>query len=163
MNRVLQRPGCTPEEICTELARHFRVRYDEVALLQVVGGYLRFLCPAQLRGGSIPLTSSAVAAKTARNRHPEFFNDFVNVQHFSVFEVMASSQVQKADNNEHVIQKLMTAPILDGNDKVWGVVQISRKGTSCATAGPDFTFADLEELTRAAAAVGRRMTETRPL
>jgi hypothetical protein len=46
----------------------------------------------------------------------------------------------------------MSAPILfDG--KVVGVIQVSRKGKSTASAGPDFTPQDLRELVGAAEAI----------
>src|SRR6266545_1082127 len=152
--QVVKRQNCTPDEIATELARVFRMRYDEIAILQIHGKYLKFLCPFQLKhAGAIPLSSAAVAARTANTRLPELFNDFVRVQHLSVFEVISA----KTASGSHVIQKLMTAPIIDGQEKVWGVIQVSRKGANCALAGPDFTLSDLEQLTLAARVVAQRM------
>jgi hypothetical protein len=44
----------------------------------------------------------------------------------------------------------MSAPILDPNRKVLGVVQVCRKGFDTATAGPDFSPDDLQQLELAA-------------
>jgi hypothetical protein len=155
LQAALQRPASTADELCTEIARVFRVRYDEIALLRIQGKSLKFICPFQLRqAGTIPLSSSAVAARTANTRIPELFNDFVRVQHLSVFEVMAA---KAATSGSHVIQKLMTAAIIDQQEKVWGVLQVCRKGVDCAAAGPDFTLDDLHDLTLAAGSLAERM------
>src|SRR6185369_8130384 len=78
---------CSVEQLCAELARVFRVRGQEVALLRVDKLMLRFLYPAELRAaGAIPLSSSAIAARTANNRRADYFNNFASVQHSSVFE-----------------------------------------------------------------------------
>lgn len=44
----------------------------------------------------------------------------------------------------------MSAPILDAQHKVLSVVQVCRKGFDPATAGPDFTLDDLQQLELAA-------------
>jgi len=133
------------------------VRKTEVALLVLQGNLLKFLFPAELRSaGSIPLTSSAVAAKTALSRKAELFNTFANVKHSSIFEMV---KLGTADENPdaQVIQKLMSAPILDSFGEVWGVIQISRKGTSPKTAGPDFSEEDLQVLERSCESVAKLM------
>jgi len=139
------------------LANIFQLRKTEVALLVLQGKLLRFLFPAELRSaGSIPLTSSAVAAKTALSKKAELFNTFANIKHSSVFEMV---KLGTADENPdaQVIQKLMSAPILDSFGDVWGVIQISRKGTSPAAAGPDFSEQDLQTLQRCCQSVARLM------
>ncbi len=50
-----------------------------------------------------------------------------------------------------MIQKMMSAPVLAGNEEVLGVIQVSRKAPRPAAAGPDFTAEDLRKLE----AVGR--------
>jgi hypothetical protein len=44
----------------------------------------------------------------------------------------------------------MSAPILGEADQILGVVQLSRKGVSPRTAGPDFTERELQQLEEAA-------------
>jgi hypothetical protein len=44
----------------------------------------------------------------------------------------------------------MSAPVVDENAKVLGVIQISRKGSEASFAGADFSREDLHELEMAA-------------
>jgi hypothetical protein len=41
---------------------------------------------------------------------------------------------------------LMSAPVLDKAEKVLGVIQVCHKGFDLASAGPDFTLDDLQQL-----------------
>ena len=155
--QALSKPNLdTPEKVCAELANLFGVRRDEVALLRLQGRMLHFVFPAELRAaGAIPLSSSAVAARTATTRKSEVFNSFVRVKHSSVFEmVKLGSQETAPDPEVRVIQKLMTAPVVGAKDAVVGVVQISRKGPTLASAGPDFTLDELQLLEVAGRMVG---------
>jgi len=131
-------------ELGEELAKIFRVKCDEVAILRITrgGNFLQFVLPKELRViGTIPLNStSALAARTARDRKADALNNFSAVRHASVFE-----GVPLGRNPGEMIQKIMSVPILS-DDKVVGVVQISRKGYSTKDAGPDFTQFDLREL-----------------
>src|SRR3954468_3493940 len=107
--------GVSPIDLCTVLAKIFRVQDAEVALLRLEGGLLRFVYPEHLRTtGSIPLSSKAVAAHTALSKKPEIFNNFARVKHASIFETI------KPDANGSdepaapaPIQKLMSVPIMD--------------------------------------------------
>jgi hypothetical protein len=127
--------------LAERIAKNFAVRPDEVAILEICEKQkcLNFLVPEALRRvGSIPLSStSALAARTARESRPDIVNNFSTMRHASVFEGV------KADSlSVHAIQKIISAPILfEGN--VIGVIQISRKGPSAHEAGPDFTPDDL--------------------
>ena len=131
------------------VSKAFAVQADEVAILACArqGKFLKFLVPERLQGvGQIPLTSTtALAARTARERRPEVINRFAAVPHASVFEA-----VRLADQRADPIQKIMSAPIAHEN-KVLGVIQVSRKGKSGASAGPDFTAQDLRDLVSIAA------------
>jgi hypothetical protein len=146
--------AATPQEFCAALAKLFGVRPTEVALMRLERGLLGFLYPEQLKtAGSIPVSSSsAVAAHTASTKKTELFNAFVKVKHASIFETVKlnnpSDDVERTGQN--AIQKLMSAPILDTNRKVLGVVQVCRKGFDVGTAGPDFTQDDLQQLELAA-------------
>jgi hypothetical protein len=138
---------------CIELSNLFRVRLTEVALLRLKEGLLKFIFPEELKtAGSIPLSSSvAVAAHTAANKKVELFNNFVKVRHASIFESVRlgdDGQAPRADGT--TIQKLMSAPILDPDLKVLGVIQISRKAHDLRSCGPDFSLDDLTKLETAA-------------
>lgn len=124
-----------------QIAKELKVKPDEVAILAVSEKQksLNFLVPEALRNvGSIPLSStSALAARTARESRPDVQNNFSKVRHATVFESV------KADTlNASAIQKIISAPILF-EGKVIAVIQISRKATTVADAGPDFTSDDL--------------------
>ena len=165
MNRLqgITRQNCdTPEKLCAELAKLFGVRRDEVALLRLQGRMLMFVYPPELQAaGAIPISSSAVAARTASTRKSELFNSFVKVKHSSVFEtVKLGSEKSASEPEARVIQKLMSAPIMGDHGKVLGVIQVSRKGATLAAAGPDFTVAELQELEAAGRLVGSVSTLT---
>jgi hypothetical protein len=127
--------------IAEKIAKNLGVRADEVALMGVSTRWrhLHFLVPESLKQvGFIPLSStSAVAARTARESRPDIINNFAGVRHATVFE-----GVKISGETSEVIQKMISAPILSG-DKVVGVIQVSRKGPNPGSAGPDFTADDL--------------------
>ncbi len=128
-------------QVAESIAKNLGVKPDEVAILGLSARWrhLYFLVPEALKNvGFIPLTSnSALAARTARESRPEINNNFPNVRHATVFE-----GVKTGGDSGEVIQKIISAPILSG-DKVIGVIQISRKGASGKSVGPDFTPGDL--------------------
>ena len=152
----LDLPDSTPESICAAVAKIFHVRETEVGLLELSGRLLNFLYPAELKtAGAIPLSSSAVAARTARTKQAELFNDFTQVKHFSIFELV---KLGDTGLDDQVIQKLMSAPVLAKNGEVIGVIQVSRKAPRPAAAG-DFTPDDLRKLKSVARIVGRLMAK----
>jgi hypothetical protein len=130
--------------VAEKIAKSLGVRSDEVAILAVSTRWrhLHFLVPEALKKvGFIPLSSnSALAARTARDSRPEIENNFAAARHATVFEgVKITAEAAEA------IQKMISAPILlDG--KVIGVIQVSRKGASPTSAGPDFTADDLGKI-----------------
>jgi hypothetical protein len=130
--------------VAEKIAKNIGVRNDEVAILAVSTRWrhLYFLVPEALKKvGFVPLSSnSALAARTARDSRPEIENNFSAARHATVFEgVKITGEAAEA------IQKMISAPILlDG--KVIGVIQISRKGATAASAGPDFTAEDLGKI-----------------
>ena len=145
--------AATPEIACAALADLFSVGRSEVALLRAENDVLNFLFPGALKAaGFIPLSSaSAVAARTASSRKVELFNNFVIVQHANVFETIKLSTLGQSDKpGSNTIQKLMTTPVVDPQQHVLGVIQISRKGITQDDAGPDFTLNDLQKLETAA-------------
>jgi GAF domain-containing protein len=148
----------SPGLFCVELSNLFRLRLNEIALLRLQKGLLRFLFPEELKtAGSIPVSSSsAVAAHTALTKKTELFNNFVKVKHVSIFEtVKLTKDEQPSPSDQITIQKLMSAPILDADRKVLGVVQVCRKGFDLNSCGPDFTLDDLQLLEFAAKSVSK--------
>jgi hypothetical protein len=114
--------------------------------------------------GSIPLnTSTSVAVRTANTRRPEIINNFAQTKHTSLFEAVELSghklalpvgADEKSDHHVHLIQKLMSAPVV-GPAGTLGVIQVSRKGISAPAAGADFMPADLQKLVACATALVR--------
>jgi len=126
------------------ISRNFAVQPHEVAIFTLAPDerFLQFVVPEALKVvGMIPLTSTnSLAARTAREKRAEIVNHFAFVPHASVFEA-----VPIAEERGDPIQKIMSAPILM-NQKLVGVIQVSRKGKTAADAGPDFTHPQLREL-----------------
>ena len=145
----------TLEKVCSELASVFNVRCSEIGVLRLDGHVLTFLHPSELQvAGQIPLSSSAVVARTATAKKSELFNNFSNVPHHTVFELVRLTDPEVEKDPEHLrIQKPLSAPILGENNQLLGVVQVSRKGISPHAAGPDFTEGELQLLERAAHAI----------
>ncbi len=143
----------TLDKVARMLAKLFAVETDEVAILKLVPKYksLKFVIPEKLSPvGTIPLTSTtALAARTARERKAELVNNFSTARHANVFEAVPLGR----DPNE-LIQKIMSAPILDGA-RVHGVVQISRKARTLAQAGADFSQKELRTLASLSAVLDR--------
>ncbi|MGH9522385.1 MAG: hypothetical protein ACRD3E_07620, partial [Terriglobales bacterium] len=100
--------------------------------------------------------------RTANSRRAEVLNNFAQIKHTSIFEAVqlpsgsgahaAAPGADKQDRHLHVIQKLMSAPVV-GQAGTLGVIQVSRKGMTAPAAGPDFTPADLQKLVAAASAL----------
>ena len=151
------------DRIGGELAKTFGVQPDEVGLMRLEKASLVFVYPSKLHNvGSIPLnTTNSVAARTATTKRAEIINNFAQAKHASVFEAVELGTVAKhipgekpAEKHLHMIQKLMSAPVM-GPAGALGVVQICRKGTSAPAAGLDFTPADLQKLVGIAGALAK--------
>ena len=146
------------DRVCLKLAHILRVRRSEVALLRLEKGSLRFIFPPELRSaGVLPLTGSAVAARTAATRSPLLSNTFMRVKHVSLFEAVklgAGTEEEDRSQEQMPIQKIMSVPVLRSGN-VMGVVQVSRKGLDASLAGEDFTGEDLKQLERAAEILSR--------
>lgn len=147
------------EKVCLKLAQILRVRRSEVALLRLEKGSLRFLYPVELRSaGVLPLSGSAVAARTASTRTPLLSNAFMRVKHVSLFEAVKLSGAGEEEDKsleQMPIQKIMSVPVASLNGNVMGVVQISRKGPDASLSGSDFSAEDLKQLEQAAEIIAR--------
>ena len=152
---ALARPNSTPEQAREELSKLFNVGLNEIALYKLEKGLLRFLFPVELKtAGTIPVSSSiAVSARTAAEKKAELFNNFTKVKHASVFESVKGNQKEAKQSDQLPIQKLISAPILDRDGDVVGVIQICRKGADLSC-GPDFSLEDLKQVELAAKALG---------
>jgi hypothetical protein len=145
------------DRVCLKLAQVLHVRRSEVALFRLEKGSLRFIFPPELRSaGVLPLTGSAVAARTAATRTPLLSNAFTRVKHVSLFEAVKLGAEEEDRSQEQMpIQKIMSVPVVRSGGNVMGVVQVSRKGLDASLAGTDFTGEDLKQLERAAEILAR--------
>jgi GAF domain-containing protein len=144
------------DKVCLKLAQVLHVRRSEVALLRLEKNSLRFVFPPELRSaGVLPLTGTAVAARTAATRSPLLSNTFMRVRHVSLFEAVKLGAGEEDRSQEQMpIQKIMSVPVV-GSGNVMGVVQVSRKGLDASLAGADFTGEDLKQLEQAAEILAR--------
>jgi hypothetical protein len=155
---ALEVGGAAPVEIplpvmAEKIAKNVGVQTGEVAILGVSTRWkhLHFLVPQALKNvGYIPMSStSALAARTARENRPEINNNFTSARHATVFE-----GVKTATTTGESIQKIISAPILC-EGKVVGVMQISRKGATVMESGADFTTEDLGKVLALCGALGK--------
>ena len=149
----------TSDRVCLKLAQILGVRRSEVALLRLEKNSLRFIFPPELRSaGVLPLSGSAVAARTASTRTPLLSNTFMRVKHVSLFEaVKLGAEVDEDDRSQQQmpIQKIMSVPVARSGGDVVGVVQVSRKGLDASLSGADFTADNLKKLEQAAEILAR--------
>jgi hypothetical protein len=147
------------DRVCLKLAQILHVRRNEVALLRLEKGSLRFIYPPELRSaGVLPLSGSAVAARTAATRTPLLSNTFMRVKHVSLFEAVklgAGGDEEDRSQEQMPIQKIISVPVAPPGGNVMGVVQVSRKGLDASLAGADFTSEDLKQLEQAAEILAR--------
>jgi GAF domain-containing protein len=150
-------PECpNAETVCLKVAQFLGVHRDEVALLRREKNSLRFVFPPELRAaGALPLSGSAVAARTAASRTPSLSNSFARVKHVRLFELVKLAAVEDDISQQMPIQKIMSVPLLSSQGSVVGVVQVSRKGPDASLAGADFTGDDLKRLGKAAEILAR--------
>ena len=156
----------TPQSVCTKLAEILGVHSHEIALLRVEKGTLRFIFPAELRSaGIIPITGSAVAARTAASRTSLLSNSFARIKHVSLFESVKLEVPGEGVAEQPPIQKIMSVPVANPDGRALGVLQISRKGLDSSLAGSDFTGQDLKLVERGSSVLARMrfMQEGAPL
>jgi GAF domain-containing protein len=160
LQELLDIEPSSPAGACEAIARIFEVRLTEVGLLAVDGEFLKFLFPVELQAaGVIPLSSSAVAARSAAQKQAVLFNRFPHVPHHTVFEQIKLSDSKPLSELPDPIQKLMSAPLIAEDGNVIGVVQVCRKGMTPGIAGADFTGADLRLLEAVARRVAALMAD----
>lgn len=144
--------------LAAQISSGFKVSREEVAILRLSADVkvLIFLYPIKLsKIGAIPLTAAqSLATKTIRDKRGEIVNNFPAYRHLTVFEAVDLSGQSKA----LPIQKIMSSPMIS-EGRVVGVIQISRKARPGDAVGPDFTQADLAQLTAVGSIVGKYISE----
>lgn len=122
----------------------FQVTVGEVAILLKTsdGQGLRFVHPPSLAKGAnvFPLQVWSLAGQVAKTGVGSLNNAFTEMKHLSFYEYI------KADGPKTgPIHKILAAP-LKSEGGIFGVVEVSRKGSTQAEAGPNFTATDLTAL-----------------
>jgi len=147
------------QRVVKMVAAAFSCKADEVAILVLTsdGKHLRFLAPRKFTDlGTIPITKrDSIAVTVFGKKAGEAMNNVPLVKHVSFFESV------KLRDRPVPIQKMITVPILQGEDAI-GVAQISRKGETPSEAGPDFTAADVRKAQEIFQAVARFLMAARP-
>jgi hypothetical protein len=147
------------ERVVKYVATAFNAKTDEVAILCLTsdGRHLRFIAPRKFAElGTIPITKrDSIAVNIFGRKVGEAMNNVPMVKHVAFFESV------KLRDRAVPIQKMITVPILQGDDAI-GVAQISRKGETPAEAGPDFTPADVRKAQDIFQAIARLLMQARP-
>lgn len=134
-----------------ELCRLAGVKEDEVAILIMDNmKNLRFHRPQYLeKAGSIPTGySRSFVTKVLQSGRPAIENRFHSTQHLVLFE-----EFKRNNPNVQPIQKMMCIPLLAKGGKVFGALEISKKGDSLEAAGPDWTDQEITQISKAVAEI----------
>jgi GAF domain len=149
------------DRVVKAVSQAFACKTDEVAILMVTADsrHLRFAAPRKFCDlGTIPVTKrDSIAVNVLGKKAGEAMNNVPMVKHVAFFETVKLRDKDKAVP----IQKMITVPILNGDDAV-GVAQISRKGESPQAAGPDFGPADVRRAQEFFQAVAPHLLYARP-
>lgn len=103
---------------------------------------LTFAYPSHLsEGNTLPLDQNSVAGRVFLGRTVAIENQLKRESHKDFFE-----RIPNERGAVRPIQKMVAAPILVSDGEAIGVAEVSRTGSTLATAGPDFTPQDAENL-----------------
>ena len=135
------------------LCRVFGVQQKEVAIFTFdrEADSFSFLWPLDMRNsGSIPFSANrSLLAVTAGERRGKINNNFASTPHLFVFEAFGREKSAP-------IQRIMSAPILSGDDLV-GVIQVCRKGAEADASLRNFTEPELKALCGMANVVAKHL------
>ena len=147
------------DRIVKHVCAGFGAKGDEVAILLLTadGKHLRFVAPRKLSDlGTIPVTKrDSIAVGVLNKKAGEVMNNVPLVRHVAFFESV------KLRDRPAPIQKMITVPIVFKGQAI-GVAQISRKGETAASAGPDFTPTDAQRAQDVFAATAPYLWSARP-
>ncbi len=156
---VVERREAVLEALATTLARAFSLNPDEIAILLLSPDrvMLQFVYPPELaKGGSntFPVSLQSVAGHVASTGESLLLNDVQETHRLAFYERVPISGAAPAE-----IHKLLAVAVPGPDGAPQAVIEVSRRGSSSATAGPDFSGADQELLTRLAAAASSAVTQ----
>jgi GAF domain-containing protein len=136
-NRGLQGDGL--ELAVKAIEQRLGVSASEIALLLAdeQAEALHFLWPRDLRkSGTVPFScKESLAARTYRELKSAVNNHFSAIRHASIFEALP---LKELSGKALPIQKIISVPVRN-EENCFGVLQVCRKASIAADAGPDFT------------------------
>ncbi|HQO26990.1 MAG TPA: GAF domain-containing protein [Acidobacteriota bacterium] len=127
------------------------VKEDEVAILLIdKRQHLKFYRPSYLeKTGSIPMAyTRSFVTKALQTGKAMLDNRFSSTPHLGVFE-----EIKRNNPNFLPIQKIMCVPLVTSDRKVFGAVEVSRKGEQLEAAGPDWTADEMDTIVRQLASI----------
>lgn len=139
---ALKRAG---EVIAEHIAENLNVKKDEVAILLLTstGTVLKFIHPVPLFEGNAAFPAdykSSFASSVLKSMKGKVDNRISESKHLKFYE-----NVKGLDTSGLPIQKMIAVPITY-EGKAIGVIEVSRKGNSLDSAGPNFTAEDGQKL-----------------
>ncbi len=131
----------------------FNRKEDEVALFILDDReILKFLYPTFLRkSGAIPKNyRKSFVWKLISQKKGFIDNEFDKAEHLKFFESVREKRYVRPEERKKerppvAIQKIIGVPLMKG-EKVFGAVEVSKKGETPEEAGDDFTQEDLKKL-----------------
>lgn len=122
-----------------------KVKQDEVAILLLTSteSTLKFIWPPPLfdSNAALPATyQSAFASSVLKTMKGKVDNKVAESRHLKFFE-----NVKGLETSGLSIQKMIGVPLIL-NEKCIGVLEVSRKGRTAESAGPNFTAEDGQKL-----------------
>jgi hypothetical protein len=149
------------QHIANHIAAAFNVSKSEVAVLlkTVDEQALKFAYPPALAAGAnvIPLKVWSFAGNVSKTATGALNNAFTEKRHLHFYE-----NIKIEGRKSGPIHKIIAAPLTSGG-AVFGVVEVSRKGSNAAEAGPDFGLPDLAILSEVLNCVAPYMENLRTL
>lgn len=116
----------------------------QVAVLMVIPGQhqLTFAYPPHLsRGNVLPVDRDSFAGRVVLGKRGLIENQVPDEPHKDFFE-----RIPARGREVRPIQKMIAAPMLDAEGEPFGVIEVSRTGSTPASAGADFTAVDAKNL-----------------
>lgn len=116
----------------------------QAAVLMVIPGQhqLTFAYPPHLaRGNVLLIDRDSFAGRVVLGKHALYENQVPGEPHKDFFE-----RIPARGRKARPIQKMIAAPMLDAQGEPIGVIEVSRTGSTSASAGADFTPVDAKNL-----------------
>ncbi len=116
----------------------------QAAVLMAIDGrsQLTFAYPPHLaRGNVLPIDRDSFAGRVVLGQRPMIENQVPDEPHKDFFE-----RIPARGQKVRPIQKMIAAPMLDAAGEPFGVIEVSRTGSTPAAAGADFTAVDAKNL-----------------